>query len=189
MEQIMNTLNETPQKQPVYADIATRFGAAMIDGLILTPLTLGLTYYSLIYAKSYALSLVPSLITLLYKCFMEKNYGATFGKKITGIKIVTENLQALTYEDVFKRNYYYMLAIILVIYNHYILYNMPGLESVTTYMEAAQFQMKLPLTSIILSYMLSGLFCIDCFFMLNHERNQTLHDRLAKTVAVKIKSL
>lgn len=188
MEQLTDTIHETPRK-PIYADIATRFGAAMLDGLILTPITMGLTYYSLIYAKSYALSLVPSLITLLYKCFMEKNYGATFGKKIIGIKVVTENLQELSYEDVFKRNYYYILAIILVTFNHYILYNTPGLESVTTYMEAMQFQMKLPLTSIIISYMLSLLFCIDCFFMINHERKQTLHDRWAKTVGVKADSI
>jgi uncharacterized RDD family membrane protein YckC len=188
MEQIVDTINEIPQ-EPEYASFGTRLGASLLDVLILSPLNVGLTYWCLLYVKSYLLSLVPSLIGIAYKCYMEKKYGATFGKKIIGIKIVTENLQALTDKAVLIRNYNYFASFLLVLFTHYMLYSMPGFESVSTYMEAMQMQNNMPIIPKITGYMIGLLFLVDCLLMINHTKNQTLHDRWAKTVAIKKDSI
>ena len=188
MEQLIDTLKEAPQK-PEYVSFGTRLGASLLDVLILAPLNFGLTYWCLLYVKSYLLSLVPSLIGIVYKCYMEKKYGATFGKKIVGIKIVTEDLHALTDKAVLIRNYNYFASFQLVLFTHYMLYTMPGFESVSTYMEAMQMQNNMPIIPKITGYMIGLLFLVDCLLMINHTKNQTLHDRWAKTVVVKTKTL
>jgi len=188
MEQLSETLNEIPQ-EPEYANFGSRLGASLLDVLILAPLNFGLTYWCLLYVKSYFLSLVPSLIGIAYKCYMEKKYGATFGKKIVGIKIVTENLHALTDKAVYIRNYTYFVSFALALVTHYILYSTPGFASVTSYMEAMKMQNDLPMIPKIIGYMFSLLFVVDCLLMINHEKGQTLHDRWAKTVAVKASSI
>lgn len=173
----------------VYAEFGQRVIASLIDGFILTPLNFGLIYYCLIYSKSYALSLVPMLITLLYKCIMEKELGWTPGKKIKGIRVISEDLKPLTYKEVFTRNYYYVAAFILALYSHYVVYSMPGLEFVSTYMEAIKFQANAPATPRTIGYVLSLLFFVDALMMVKNAKNQTLHDRLGKTLVIQNKSI
>jgi len=182
MEQIK--LNDNPQ-EPVYAAFGHRLGAAFLDALILSPLHFGLTYCCLLYVKSYLLSLVPVTIGIIYKCYMEKKYGATFGKKIIGIKVVTEDLQALPDKAVYIRNYSYFVSFVLALFTHYILYSTPGFESVTTYMEAIKIQNDMPIVLKMIGYISGLLFFVDCLLMLNFSKNQTLHDRWAKTVVIK----
>ncbi|WP_018342424.1 RDD family protein [Cytophaga aurantiaca] len=186
MEQIIHNIDEP---QVTYAEFGPRLAASLLDGLILSPLSVGITYYSLLSAKSYVLSLVPSLIGIIYKCYMEKEYGATLGKKIMGIQIVGEDLQSISYKQVLIRNYYYFIAFIIAINSNYILYSMPEMESVTSFMEASQLQSNLPSIIKIISFIVSALFCIDALLMLKSDKNQTIHDAVGKTLAVKKSSL
>jgi uncharacterized RDD family membrane protein YckC len=170
--------------QPLYATFWQRLAAAFIDGFIQLPVTMGLTYYSLIYVKSYLLSLTPTLVSLFYKCFLEKKYGATFGKKIMKIHVCSESLQALTLKEVYIRNYYYFLSLILAIIGYNFLYEMSDFQLATTFKEVWALKENWPMSHKIIRYTLVALFYIDSLLMFKSSKNQTLHDRLGKTLVV-----
>lgn len=183
MEQTIYTLNRS--EEPLYANFWTRVAATYIDTLILAPLAFGLVQYNLVYIKSFIFSLALAFIPITYKCFMEKKYGATFGKKIMKISVVSETLQKLTYQEVFIRNYYYFLGLIISFTAIYLIYAMPELQFAITFTEAWELKDRLPLPFKVINYVLSALMILDDLLMLNSDTNQTLHDRLGKTLVIK----
>ena len=182
MEQIVYTLNTS--EEPLYAAFKIRVGVVYIDVLILAPLTFGLLQYNLIYIKSFMLSVVLSFVPVIYKCWMEKEYGATFGKKIMKISVVSEKLQRLSYQEVCIRNYYYFIGLITAITANYFLYALPDFQAANTFNEVWELKdMQFP--HKIIRYALTLLMVIDGLLMFKSSRNQTLHDRLGKTVVIK----
>ena len=89
-------------KEYKYAGFWIRFGAAIIDGLILLPFSL--LYLLILFGVNvFAISLFGALISMLYKPFMEIKYGATVGKMALGIKVIQTNGEHISTIDGFKR--------------------------------------------------------------------------------------
>lgn len=186
METVLDESLETPQSQPIlFATFWQRVGAWMLDNLILSPISLGLTFYALIYVKSFALSLLPSLIHLLYKVWMEKTYGATLGKQIVGIRVTDESLQGISYSQSFTRNYFYLFILILAFFQQYDLFSINAMQSADTIVKIVEIQqLQDPLLSRV-SILFNILFMVDCLLMQGDASKRTLHDRWAKTIVLK----
>jgi len=187
---IIDELQEEAEPQEIaYATFWTRVKASFLDTLILAPVTYGLSYYILIYIKSFFLSVCIALALPVYKCFMEKQYGATFGKKIMNINVVSADLQRLTYKDVFSRNYYYSLSLIMSLLAYYFLYTMPEFQAAKTLSEVWALRSETPTLEKIVKYTFVGFFYIDNLLMLKSSRNQTLHDRVGNTVVLQMNKI
>jgi uncharacterized RDD family membrane protein YckC len=92
----------SPENQYKYAGFWIRFGAAIIDGLILLPFSL--LYLLILFGVNvFAISLFGAFMSMLYKPFMEIKYGATVGKMALGIKVIQTNGEQISTVDGFKR--------------------------------------------------------------------------------------
>ena len=174
-----------PAEQVHYAGFWQRVFASLLDGLILSPVTVGLTFFSLIYLKSFVISLLPAVIGMLYKVWMEKSYGATLGKQIMGIRVCDNSFQAITYSQSFIRNYYYLLSILLGLFQNIEIFNMESFQSADTFMKVIEVQQTQNSFVSLISRSAGILFLVDCLFMLNDGAKRTLHDRWAKTIVVR----
>ena len=85
-----------PEADIVFAKFWARFGAMLIDGLVVIAIVLPATYFNVIQWKSPWIYIVTSLLTIIYKPFMEYEYGATLGKMAVGIKVVGHQFQKVT---------------------------------------------------------------------------------------------
>lgn len=74
-------------KEYKYAGFWTRFGASFIDGLILIPLNLS---YFLVFINSSLIwvAVICTIISMLYKPYLEITRGSTWGKDALGIKVL-----------------------------------------------------------------------------------------------------
>lgn len=74
------TLIPQDNVQVKYGGFWPRLGALVLDGIILAPITFGITYYNISTWKSIPLLALISIIGVAYKPVMEHMYGATLGK-------------------------------------------------------------------------------------------------------------
>ncbi len=185
---IIDEFHETPQNI-YYASFMRRVGASLLDSLILAPVAFGIAYYSMVHAKSFFLLVLVALISFLYKVVLEKEYGQTLGKRITGIFVLDDSLQKMSYTQSLTRNYYYVLSLILSVFTDYVLIHDQAFLAATTYMEAAGAQAQLSGVYTYISYALGLLFMVDCFMISKSNHNKTLHDKWAKTVVIRSASL
>ena len=170
------------------ATASGRITSVILDWLILLPFTLGITMYSLLYLKSYPLSLAPSLITLLYKVWMEKTRGATFGKQIAGIQVVDYAGQPLSWSQAFTRSWFFLFSVILGIFQNMELYSIEAVQkaaSMEELIEALKMQSGGNTTLQTVSSLLLMLALVDVLYLFMDGQKRTLHDLWAKTFVVK----
>ena len=79
-----NIVNES---EHTYAGFWVRTFAALIDGLVLFPLS-ALYMLILVGINSLALTMLGLIAAMIYKPYMEYRYGATLGKMALGIRVV-----------------------------------------------------------------------------------------------------
>jgi len=185
--EILDELHEEPKLQNfVYATFWQRVGASLLDGLILSPVNYGLIFLSMVYYKIFILSIFPTIISVFYKIYLEKQYGQTLGKLIVGIKVTGDNSEWTDYTQIIKRNYYHIIMLLFTVIKHVDLFKMESFLQADTYMQMIQVQKVQAPMYIYLVYVLGTLFCIDCLLMIKNNQSKTLHDTWAKTVVVKI---
>ena len=75
--------------ESIYAGFGPRLGAFLLDFLIIIPFAIGFTFLQLVSEPVFYLTLgIQLAFFLAYGIFLVKQYGATPGKYIVGIKIV-----------------------------------------------------------------------------------------------------
>jgi len=178
---------DNQNEEVVYADFWTRFGAYILDVIIIAPISLGLNYVNFITLKSFFFYLFITLLLLLYKPFFEFKYGATYGKMATNLKVTDYQFQKIDFERSFIRSLIFIIPSILLLPVQYMAYNNPSLISLDSFWEFN--------TLIASTYPIQGLFsCFvsitvitDLIVLLTDEtkRQRSLHDRIAKTYVVK----
>lgn len=149
------------------AKLWRRLLASIIDVfiLILISLILGILDLGNLY-------LIIFLVILIgYKLGMEYMYGATIGKLIFRIRIVTLKMESATLFQVIVRNSIIVANQLIKILMAY---------RVIGYEEA--FDIAVP---FVLVQVLFGLiFCIDVIVLLFNRNDQALHDLMAKTIVI-----
>jgi uncharacterized RDD family membrane protein YckC len=94
------------------AGLGIRLAAAAIDFVLMAlPVLAGVVYYTLANGgnKNIAGWVLMILVVILWK-----KYGATPGKMILGLKVVSNDLQPLTYGQAFGRYFSYALSSLLL---------------------------------------------------------------------------
>ncbi|MFI5171573.1 MAG: RDD family protein [Chitinophagales bacterium] len=165
-----------------YASFWERVGASLVDFLIMLPV-LAFNFYNLMQIKSLVLAIIFNFIFIIYKIYMEGTFGATFGKKAMKIKVVTENFQPIDLKLALVRGCLYLLNAIVGTVSIIQVFNAAGFSDVTGFSEVSKFQNA---NSSSIGLILSLLILVSVIWVAFDRKKQALHDKIAKTVCVKI---
>jgi uncharacterized RDD family membrane protein YckC len=185
MEDILDQLPTNQATGNVkYGGFWSRFGALFLDGLILAPITFGLTYMNVSSWKSTMLMILISIVGIGYKPFMEFTYGATWGKMALKLKVTNANFGKADLTEILFRNIFHILPqLIVLLVSISTVYNDPDFESVSGWTDYAGFLEKFAVLKYI-NYT-SGLITIaEAIMVATDDQKRSLHDRIAKTFVI-----
>ena len=180
--------NEKQNKQVVYATFWTRVAASFVDGLIIMPIILPLTYYNMIVWKNMPLLIAIAIFGLLYKLFMEYAYGATWGKMAMRIVVVNYNFEKPNLTEICLRNVINIASSVSTFLSSLYLFSLSEFKDVNGFMEYSVFVNKHTPASTI-SNILALAFLVDILLMFSDKQLRTIHDKIGKTYVVKRDSL
>jgi uncharacterized RDD family membrane protein YckC len=156
-----------------------RFLASCVDGLLL----LGLEYLIGWYNPSFNESSlhISSFIYLLYKPMLEYLFGATLGKMVFGMKVVDYAGNPPNFSSILLRNILGISSSLLEILSGIFWFQNFFTSNPLTF-DALQ----IPFRSLTLSGLaISLLTIVDVTVFVFNNKNQALHDIIAKTLVVK----
>ena len=179
-EKILDAFQEELPAEVEYVSLIRRFNATIFDSILSAAITYGTTYFIPGLWNSLSVTMLFPVMDLTYKVVGEKVFGQTLGKKAANIAVTTEDLHLISWQQAFVRNYYYAIVMVLGLVQSYIFYQVQQGQTVLGF---ADMQEVMTLTYI--NYVLAAWFVIDCFMMAREVKNQTLHDKWAKTVVVR----
>jgi uncharacterized RDD family membrane protein YckC len=163
-----------------YQTFCRRFWAAIIDGLVLWPITI-LDDFFLSPDRDRIVLIIWSIFTYtiywLYSVLLHARYGQTFGKMATGVKVLDVSEERIpTLRQSFLRDIGYIVPNILSLC--YLIY-----QVVTNQYFSDSEVTTLP--GDILALVGLGWFLLEIFSMLTNNKRRALHDYIAKTVVVR----
>lgn len=184
MEQILDQpLIEIEKGRVKYGGFWIRFGALLIDGLILAPLTFGVTYLNITAWKSPFVLVVISLLSVAYKPYMEFAYGATFGKMAFKLQVLNKNLERATLSEILLRNVFHITPTLITLFFTIFLFQSPEFQSVSGYAEYSEFISGFSRMQYI--NWLTGLVAIaDAIVLLADKCNRSWHDKIGATCVI-----
>lgn len=181
MEEILDD-NIAKNDKTEYAGFWIRFGASLLDFLILSPL-LALIFYNNFSMKSFVLMLVLSIVIQLYKPIMEGMYGYTLGKKILDLRIVDEHHEKINMKHALTRWILWAVSGIISLIASINLFNNEAFQDATGLMEISLLQKEDFFTTINNFY--SIVFLVIAIMVGIDKRKQGLHDKMAETFVIK----
>jgi uncharacterized RDD family membrane protein YckC len=173
-----------PEADIVFAKFWTRFGAMLIDGLITIIIILPVTYFNVIQWKIPWIYIVSSLITIIYKPFMEYEYGATLGKMAVGIQVVGHQFQKVTLKEELRRVSFYLVPNIIQQVLTLKFYFSNQLISVKQYKDYNDFIVSTNPALYILNIIVICLLIADTITFFSNNQNRSLHDLYAGTYVI-----
>ncbi len=180
---IENLLTDFEEPEYKFVGFWPRFGALLIDGIILWAVSIPLSWLLTEWYNAFSLMLI-SFIPFLYYPILEYKFGATLGKMVVGIKIVNYEFQALSIGNVVLRNIIYLgtelISITLTLYYYYNTYDTN--ENFSSIADVFTFQFS---PERILRIVVFCIYIIEVIFLLTDEKYRALHDRIGKTYVVR----
>ena len=181
----------THDKEYKYVGFWGRFGAAFIDGLILTVPTL--SYFLLYFSANLVFVSIPLLLlAFIYKPFLEYKYGATWAKMAIDAKVVTTDDEPISLSQSVRRfllpwGLQRLLGIISVVIVYFILDKQTDLygqiiipEKSLTNFNSIYATALSPLFSVLASLIML-VFGLSIAF---DKEKRGLHDKIAGTMVV-----
>lgn len=184
MHNILDDENLKQKKSPEdvrFATFWTRVGASLIDSLIMIPLIVG-GVFNMMDFKNLPLYLLLQVAALLYKPWMEGNYGATLGKMAVKIKVVTTDFQDINLQQSLNRYVFYFANSFMGLAGGFLLFIHKDFSETSDFYELAELQAKIGMPEI--EQFLSLLVFVSCIFCTFDPLKQTLHDKVAKTYVI-----
>ena len=184
MENILdNTILEEQSQQIVYGGFGPRLAALMLDGLIFSPLYIGV-FYNMLNWKSSILLVLFSLIPVIYKPFWEYKYGTTIGKKVMKLRVVNLQHEKAGLQEVLLRNIFYIGFGLLNIILYLTIFAMPEFADITEFTEYGNIN-KLSSAIVGLSYLSSVIYLVEFIMLVVDDKKRSLHDRIGQTYVIK----
>lgn len=184
MENILdNTILEEQSEQIIYGGFWPRLGALFLDGLIFSPLYVGV-FFNMLNWKSAALMVVFSIIPIIYKPFWEYKYGTTIGKKALKLKVVNLNHQKANLQEVLLRNIFYIGFGVINIILYLTVFAMPDFADITELSEYGMIN-KLSGALVWISYLSSLIYLVEFIMLVIDDKKRSLHDRIGQTYVIK----
>lgn len=104
----------TGQTKP--ASLAKRFGARIIDGLVVgVPLGILLIFGMGFDPSGVVYTVLTSVINLAYFVLLESSQGGTLGKRLLGMTVTATTGGNLSTDAAFKRNWWLLLSVVPII--------------------------------------------------------------------------
>jgi uncharacterized RDD family membrane protein YckC len=173
-----------PEAEIVFAKFWTRFAAYMTDGLITIIVILPVTYFNVVQWKIPWVFILTSLLTIVYKPFMEYQYGATLGKMAVGIKVVGHQFQKVTLKEELRRVSFYIVPNIIQQILTLKFYFSNQLNSIQHYKDYNDFIITTNPALYILNIIVVGLLIVDTITFFSNGQNRSLHDLYAGTFVI-----
>lgn len=184
MENILdNTILEEQSEQIIYGGFWSRFWALLLDGLIFSPLYIGV-FFNMLNWKSAVLMVVFSIIPIIYKPFWEYKYGTTIGKKAMKLRVVNLQYEKANLQEVLLRNIFYIGFGLLNIILYLTVFANPDFADITEFMEYGMIN-KLSTALVWVSYLSSFIYLVEFIMLVIDEKKQSLHDRIGQTYVIK----
>jgi len=176
--------NHGYQEEIEYAGFWIRFGAGLIDMLVMIPI-IAISLYNQFDIKSIVLLYVLTVLSALYKPLMEWRYGATLGKMACKIKVVNEDLNPISIDQGFGRYIPWGISAILQLMAATYIFSNPGFSAADTFMKIGVIAQNSPLGNISNFYNL--VFLIIVGSLIFDKKSRGFHDKIAKTMVIKVK--
>jgi uncharacterized RDD family membrane protein YckC len=173
-----------PEAEIVFAKFWTRFAAYMTDGLITIIIILPVTYFNVVQWKIPWVFILTSLLTIVYKPFMEYKYGATLGKMAVGIKVVGHQFQKVTMKEELRRVSFYIVPNIIQQILTLKVYFSNQLNSIQHYKDYNDYIISTNPALYILNIIVIGLLVVDTITFFSNGQNRSLHDIYAGTYVI-----
>jgi uncharacterized RDD family membrane protein YckC len=173
-----------PEADIVFAKFGSRFGASLIDGIIIILVNLPITYFNVTQWKIPAVYILTSLILICYKPFLEYRYGATLGKMALGIIVVGYQFQKVTLREELRRVSFYLVPNIIQEIMTLKIYFSGDLKLIGSYTEYSNYVTTSNPALFILNLIVFVLLVADCIVFLSDGQNQSLHDKYAGTFVI-----
>lgn len=175
--------NHDYKEEIEYAGGWIRTKAAIIDGFVTTPIG-ALIIYNFLSVKSFPLMIFYTILTMLYKPLMEWRYGATLGKMALKIKVVNENQEFLSFDQAFGRYIPWMINHILSLISYYYIFKTEAFLEMDSILHMEALSSPTPIETANTVYFFIFLFIIGS--LIYDKRHQGFHDKIAKTIVIKI---
>jgi uncharacterized RDD family membrane protein YckC len=189
MEQVLDeALFQTKEKTVKYAGFWPRLGALIIDGIILAPISYGLTYLNVTLWKGSLIMVLATLIGMAYKPVMEHLYGATLGKMSLNLKVTNLDFEKSSLSQILLRNIFNIAPSLVTLVLMIGVYQDPGFQSVSGYSEYSTFLSSFKMIQYV-NLLMGGLVIADAIVMLADKRNRAWHDRIAGTFVIEVQKL
>jgi uncharacterized RDD family membrane protein YckC len=166
-----------------YAGFWLRLGAAFVDTLVMAPI-IALSLYNQFDTKSIILLYALTVLSILYKPLMEWRFGATVGKMAFKLKVLNEDLKPISIDQGFGRYIPWGISAVLQLMAANFIFSDPGFNAADTFMEIGVIAQRSPLTNI--SNIYNILFVIIVGSLIIDKKSRGFHDKIAKTVVIKI---
>jgi uncharacterized RDD family membrane protein YckC len=163
-----------------------RVAASVLDSFVLMPILI-LGVYNMMSWKNLPLYFVLQLAALLYKPWMEAEYGATLGKMVIKIKVVTTDYQDISLQQSLNRYAFYFANSFMGLIGGFMLFMQEEFASLADFYKIAELQAQIGTPEI--DQFLGLLIFVSCIFCTADPLKQTLHDKLAKTYVVNAEDL
>lgn len=184
MDQILDAPLQQPVEQNVtYGGFWPRLGALFLDGLILGLPTIVVSYFNVVSWKSSTLLILISIVGVVYKPFMEFQYGATLGKMALNLRVVNLHFQKANFTEILLRNIFHIASSVFSIISSFLIFNSAEFQTLTGYMEFNRLvASQRGASSVQGSYGLIVL--VEFICLVSDKQKRTLHDRIAKTYVI-----
>lgn len=166
-----------------YSGFWQRFGAVVVDWLVLVPVTLGITYFNTSSWKNSVLLVLISIISTGYKPFMEYQYGATLGKMALKLRVRNLEFEEASLTEILLRNIFHIVPAVISLLFTLAMYSDSDFKSVSGLMEFGVFSQRYAWLQYI-NYAFGFIGIVDAIMLLADERNRSLHDRIGGTVVI-----
>ncbi len=175
-------MNHTPN----HAKFWDRFGAYILDALIIGLITFAVNYINIMTLKSFWVYLILALVGFGYKPFFESKYKATIGKMALNLEVTDWNYNYISLEKSLIRSLILIIPALVYIPIHYFAFDNPNIIEATGFIDfSKKLNTAYPITSIW-SRIISWLFIADIIVYLFDKGNKQrcLKDFIAKTYVV-----
>ena len=181
--------NEFGTSTVEYSTFWRRVGGALLDGLILLPLSV-LTYFGLMYTRLfYFYYFVPGLVILgFYAIYLVKRNGGTPGKRILDLKVVMLDGAPVTTQAAILR---YSVQIALAALSTLGL-AMAGFNVTDEEFQSAGYLQKIttlsthaPAWNTVVTWSAQGWYVLGAIVMLCNDKRRAVHDFIAGTVVIR----
>lgn len=172
-----------PQMQIVYTGFWERLGALILDWLVLLPLTIA-NYFNTERWGSVSVSVVISVVAIVYKPLLEYLFGATLGKKGLAITVVNKSYGKITAGEAILRNIFQIITglagVAIAVYS----LQHGGANHMASAKSFGDFDTATVL-SVFFSLGIFVLYLADAICLVANPKKQSLHDLIAGTYVIK----